>query len=109
MRSILRPEITVDMYASPAEKQRQMVNGMRDALDNGFNVIMFIDSGSTNTMRGLYKAVLEEFPDTLKQLIHVHEPTDCNTFYIERYAATTNLQEIIQWRRAIVGSPRAKT
>jgi hypothetical protein len=106
MRPILRHEIAIDDGDSPVEKQCKLVRGIQDALNDGKNIALFIDGGvhgHGKPMRSLYKAVLNKFPTTLKQLTRVHEPTRRNCFHIERSVATVDLDHIIRERKRVCG------
>ena len=102
LKHFLQHEIAISKGDSLVEKQCKMVRGIQDALDDGKNVAMFIDGGG-KAMHNLYKAVLTEFPTTLKQLTHIHEPIRSNRIHIERSVATTDLDQIIRERERVCG------
>ena len=96
LKHFLQHEIAISKGDSPVEKQCKMVRGIQDALDDGKNVAMFIDGGGKAML-------LTEFPTTLKQLTHIHEPIRSNRIHIERSVATTDLDQIIRERERVCG------
>lgn len=104
VHSILGPEIRIDHRADKGEKERLMVQGIRETLASGQDVYMFIDAHSAiRPMRTLNRVVLEQFPDTPKQLVHLIEPCGANHFRFTRHAPTMDVAEIIRTRRRLIG------
>lgn len=102
---ILQDEIRIDVRLGHMEKEARMVEGIRDSLENGRNVIMFVDTHRpTATIRTLNRKVLERFPDIPKQLIHIMEPTGVNDFHFRRFPVTTSLETIVRMREHILAS-----
>ena len=107
MNHILQDEIIIDKDGlDNLQKERLLVRLIRETFARGDNVLWFVDSGvgsGTNpVMRSLVKKVMEQFPDTEKQVVHLREPTDCQTFGYRRYPATKDLNRIIEIRTRIV-------
>jgi hypothetical protein len=107
MNQILQDEIAIDKEGlNNHQKERLLVRLIRETFARGENVLWFVDAGvgsKTNpVMRSLVKKVLEQFPDTEKQLVHLREPTDCQTFGYRRFPATKDLNRIIELRTQIV-------
>ena len=101
---ILRNEIKINVELSKHEKEYKMVTGIRRCLQEGNNVVMFIDAHDKNKlMRALNKRVLTYFPSIQKQFIHIHEQCSLSSrFSFERYAATNNIEDILSIRRKLV-------
>lgn len=100
---ILRHEISIDVQCSKLDKEYIMRDGIQDAFNRGNNVVMFIDAHAPRkTIRSLNKKVLEYFPSYLKQLVHIVEPSNVNTFAFQRYPPTSDLDEIIRYRTDII-------
>ena len=107
MNQILQDEIVIDKEGlDNLQKEQLLVRMIRETFARGDNVLWFVDagvgSGTNPVMRSLVKKVLEQFPDTEKQLVHLQEPTDCQTFGYRRYQATKDLNRIIEIRTRIV-------
>jgi len=102
---ILQKEIRIDRLLGHVEKEARMVEGMRDSLEQGRNVVMFIDAHcSTSPMRSLNHKVLGAFPDVSKQLVHIMQPTGVNNFHFRRLPATKCLETILVMREQILAS-----
>jgi hypothetical protein len=105
MHTILQNEIRIDNQAEPAEKEFQMVRGIRHSLQAGRNVIIFIDhnqGASKNYFKSLNRKVLGYFPGVSKQLVHILEPTGVNELHFQTYPATLCLDEIVQRHQYII-------
>jgi hypothetical protein len=103
INKVLDNEIQIDYKMTHSEKEHAMVIGIQKAFDAGHNVMMFLEAHkSRNTMRTLNKVVLEQFPKYKKQLVHILEPSDTNTFGYRRYHATYDLSDIVRDRTEIV-------
>jgi hypothetical protein len=101
---ILQNEIQIDDHVGHAEKESQMVRGIRNSLHAGRSVIMFIDQQGkpTNDFKTLNRKVLGYFPDVSKQLVHILEPTGVNEFHYQKYPPTLCLDEIVQCYRNLI-------
>jgi hypothetical protein len=102
-RRLLQHEIRIDTTLGHTEKEDLMVAGIQASLNSGRNVVLFIDAyGRKNPMRSLNRAVLRHFPDVLKQIVHIMEPTNSNDFRFKRMPATTSLDDIIAIREQLL-------
>jgi hypothetical protein len=100
---ILHSEIVIDSGCSPADKEKQMVDGIRKAFGRGQNVIMLVDAHRPLcTMRSLNKKVLEYFPNYPKQVIRSLPTSDSNRFGYLRYPPTYDIEVVIEQRREIL-------
>lgn len=109
LNTITQPELKVDFKLSNQEKEDLMVRLIQTSLDRGLNVIMFVDArgsrskGRRPIMRGLNRAVLGHFPQTLKQYIHLstdNMPTGVIRY--RPYPATYALDDILKVRTSCV-------
>jgi hypothetical protein len=105
MQKILQPEIRIDTRWGPSEKEARMVKGIRETLDSGRNVVMFVDSRDyTRPMRSLTHKVLDYFPTVQKQLIQILDPSPAGEFRFRYLPATTCLATIVSMRESILVS-----
>jgi hypothetical protein len=97
MNAILSDEITVDKTLDREEKERLLVQSIRESFDAGQNVMWFIDDVEADhpVVKTFIKKVLGYFPSRTKQLVHMYEPSDNRTFGYYRYPATKDLNRII--------------
>jgi hypothetical protein len=103
LERILTSEIQVDHNVSHEIKFRQMVDGVKKALNEGFNVVMFVDTGDyKKAIRTINRKVLEECPSVIKHLFHIKESSLYNEVYIHSYPPTKDLQKIIEYRSDIL-------
>ena len=107
MNQILQDEIVIDKEGlDNYQKEQLLIRLIRETFARGENVCWFVDagvgSGTNPIMRSLVKKVLEQFPDTKKQLVHLREPSDSQTFGYRRYPSTKDLNRIIEIRTQIV-------
>ena len=62
--------IRISKSWSPEEKEARIVAGTKNALENGYNVLMYVDPKTQNCkvrkFRSLYRTVLAHFPGTSK-------------------------------------------
>jgi hypothetical protein len=109
IHGILQNEIVIDSRSSPADKEKQMVDGIRTAFGRGQNVIMLVDAHRPLcTMRSLNKKVLEYFPNYPKQVIRSLPTSDLNQFGYIRYPPTYDLDLVIEQRRDILAENERK-
>lgn len=103
MENILQNDICIDHTKAQDEKFHDMVNGVRNAIHRGINVVMFVDTGDyTKVIRTLNKKVLEEFPHVIKHLFHIKEHGSYNHVHLHSYLPTKNLDTILTYREQIV-------
>jgi hypothetical protein len=109
MDQILQDEIAIDKDGLDAhQKELLLIRLIQETFARGENVLWLVEgrtgSGTPRIMRSLIKKVLGHFPDTEKQLVHIREPSDSQTFGFRRYPATKDLDRIIELRTQIVAT-----
>lgn len=109
MHRITQHEIRVDYQSDKRTKETVMYQGIRQGLEEGFDVAMFIDAGdSTKAIRSLHRTVLGRFPGVQKQLVHLFEPRG-RVFQYERYPATHCMDTIVKHRLAAMNKDTPAT
>jgi hypothetical protein len=103
LHQILHNEIVIDKAMDRDEKERVLVEAIRETFAKGQNVLWFVDGSGAHAMRSLTKKVLGYFPETQKQLVHIRKLSQTMTFGYQRYPATTDLDQIIAIRTEIHG------
>jgi hypothetical protein len=107
---VLQSEIRVDVKLSKTDKETRMIAGIQSCLDDGKNVVMFIDAHtSTQAIRTLNHKVLSAFPNIYKQLVHIMEPTESSHFHYMRLPSTRCLETIVRYRQVLLSSESGYT
>lgn len=103
LERILQEEIIVDHTLDHETKGNNMRLGIKRTLEEGMDVVMFIDAGDyTRAIRTINKRVLMEFPSTIKHLFHFKKSDVYHTCNIHGYAPTRNMDEVIRTRTTLV-------
>lgn len=103
METILVNDIYIDHTKPQDEKLNDMIAGIKETIDGGTNVVMFVDTGDyKKVMRTINKKVLQEFPHVIKHLFHIRNNDPYNNVHIHSYLPTKNLEQIIKYREEIV-------